>query len=355
MTRRTLSPAARGVLLAVSAALRSRVVVISDAADGTTTATVTEPDGTVLLRCAVRAVSPRRDSRQLGLPLVPGPQHEAPPPVAVVPARDDDGPAPIHGVCVGDRITLDDEPIEVTGVDHEGFAWRTVATVRGRSVDEGECLWSEVEDLGRGAWRVLPVDMETPAKAKRETAAKPKRAGKATGPDRSEPARIHGMVRGERILVDDVLCEVRGVDGDGVCYCPIDKTTAEGFVAASWSELTHVGDDRWETQGGREAPARGEDEVPAPAKRTPQPKPARLTAVPEADAVAKSHRGAILIAWQQTEGAAWERVWSAPSPKAAEIDSAWRAACEGHRARQYNRGGRCVRDSRDGAALPAEG
>ena len=333
----------RVIILALRKALRSGRTTITDA-----------PDGTVLLRCAVRAVSTRRDSRQLGLPLAP---------VAVVPLQPpgetppDDGPAPIHGVCVGDRLTLDDEPIEVLGVDHEGFAWRTVATdAPSRDVDEGECLWSEVEDLGRGAWRVLPVDMETPAKAKRETAAKPKRAGKATGPDRSEPARIHGMVRGERILVDDVLCEVRGVDGDGVCYCPIDKTTAEGFVAASWSELTHVGDDRWETtQGGREAPARGEDEVPAPAKRTPQPKPARLTAVPEADAVAKSHRGAILIAWQQTEGAAWERVWSAPSPKAAEIDSAWRAACEGHRARQYNRGGRCVRDSRDGAALPAEG
>ena len=298
MTRRALSPAARGVLLAVSAALRSRVVVISDAPDGTTTATVTEPDGTVLLRCAVRAVSTRRDSRQLGLPLAP---------VAVVPLQPpgetppDDGPAPIHGVCVGDRLTLDDEPIEVLGVDHEGFAWRTVATdAPSRDVDEGECLWSEVEDLGRGAWRVLRVD--------------------------TEPTRIHGLARGVRIHVDGVLCEVRGVDGDGVCYCPIDKTTAEGFVAASWSELRHVGDDRWATtQEVRKAPAR-------------------------AAAVAQSYHGAIVIAWQQTDGAAWERVWSEPNPTAAQIDAAWRAACEAHRARQYNRGARCVRDSRDGAA-----
>lgn len=93
MSRHALSPAARGVLLAVSAALRGRVASIDDQGDGTTHARVVEPDGTVLLDVRVRAVG-RRDTRQPALPLAPGPQHETPAPVAVLPEARQPAPQP---------------------------------------------------------------------------------------------------------------------------------------------------------------------------------------------------------------------------------------------------------------------
>ena len=251
MSRRALSPAARGVLLAVSAALRGRVAAIDDAGDGTTHARVVEPDGTVLLDVRVRAVSGRRDPRQTLLPLAPGPRHEPPAPVAVLPPPVVE-PVRIRGLAVGDIITLDDEPVEVMGVDADGFVWRTVRVdARSRRVDEGDCDWSEVEETAPGVFRVRPVEIETPAQ-QRAT----KRAAKA--------------------------------------------------------------------------------------------KPARLVAVPEADELAI--HGETVIVWQPDENDAWDRVWTENRHGGFRKADAWTKACEGHRAREYNRGGRCTRDSADEAA-----
>lgn len=259
-TRRAISPAARGVQLAVSAALRGRVVSITDAPDGTTHAVVREADGRVLLDCRVRSVTGRRDDRQPSLPLAPGLRHETPAPVALVREAapevadlddDDDGPAPVHGVCVGDRLTLDGEPIEVMGVDEEGFAWRTVATdSQGRSGDEGETLWSELADEGLGRWRSIP----TP-----------------TPPAPPAP--------------------------------------------------------------------------PSKPKRAPKARPAHLTPEPEADAL--TVRGQRCVITQLHEGGPWELIWSDEMPGQMTHDDAWKAVTEqASRARRYNRGSRCVADTR---------
>lgn len=252
MSRRALSPAARGVLLAVSAALRGRVAAIDDAGDGTTHARVVEPDGTVLLDVRVRAVG-RRDARQPALPLAPGPQHETPAPVAVLAdarqpeasAQDDDAPE-IHGVSAGDRITLDGYDLDVLAVDADGITWRD----RDRPAVDGATLWCEMERVSIATWRTRPVGVETPAK---------QRAAKA------------------------------------------------------------------------------------PKVRTA--KPARLVAVPEADALAV--HGEVSIVGQQEPGGPWELAASGVRVPPETWTTARGAY---HRLRQYARGGRCTRDSADEAA-----
>lgn len=239
MTRRALSPAARGVLLAVSAALRGRVATIADAGDGTTHARVVDPDGTVLLDVRVRAVG-RRDARQ-------------PAPVAVLAdarqpeasAQDDDAPE-IHGVSAGDRITLDGYDLDVLAVDADGITWRD----RDRFAVDGATLWCEMERVSIATWRTRPVGVETPAK---------QRAAKA------------------------------------------------------------------------------------PKVRTA--KPARLVAVPEADALAV--HGEVSIVGQQEPGGPWELAASGVRVPPETWTTARGAY---HRLRQYARGGRCTRDSADEAA-----
>lgn len=254
MSRRALSPAARGVLLAVSAALRGRVAAIDDAGDGTTHARVVEPDGTVLLDVRVRAVG-RRDARQPALPLAPGPQHETPAPVAVLAdarqpeasAQDDDAPE-IHGVSAGDRITLDGYDLDVLAVDADGITWRD----RDRPAVDGATLWCEMERVSIATWRTRPVGVETPAK---------QRAAKA------------------------------------------------------------------------------------PKVRTA--KPARLVAVPEADALAV--HGEVSIVGQQEPGGPWELAASGVRVPPETWTTARGAY---HRLRQYARGGRCTRDSADEGGAP---
>jgi len=137
------------------------------------------------------------------------------------------------------------------------------------------------------------------------------------------------------------------VNRDGFSVGPVERCL--------WREVEHLGETRWrilpvETETPAAKAKREKATKPKRAKAAPKARPARLEEVPEADAIAQSCPGTIVIVWQVAEGAAWERVWSEPSPKAAAIESAWQAACEAHRARQYNRGGRCTRDSQDGAA-----
>lgn len=135
MTRRALSPAARGVLLAVSAAMRGRVVSITDAPDGTTHAVVREADGTVLLDCRVRSVSGRRDDRQPSLPLSPGMRQETPAPVAMVREaapevarveaerpRRRQRPARLTAEPDADALARHGE-WSIVGIVHEGGAW----------------------------------------------------------------------------------------------------------------------------------------------------------------------------------------------------------------------------------------
>lgn len=214
MTRRALTPAARAVLATVRAACRAGRVDLADQADGSTLVIVLSDDGADLLRAVVRAVVRVGDPRQLalpGVPVVPRPAVVPPQPIELdaAPADlDDDGPAPIHGVCVGDRLTLDEEPIEVMGVDEQGFMWRTVATdARGRSDDEGECYWNEVTDLGGGAWIVREVDTETPTqRAARERAEA--RASKPKAPAKARPARLTPEPGADALAVRGVRCVI---------------------------------------------------------------------------------------------------------------------------------------------------
>jgi hypothetical protein len=84
--RRALTPAARGVSLAVLAALRGGRVDLADQADGSTLATSTAPDGTELLRATLRMPVRGHDPRQLTLPAVapvPVPAEVPPAPVAL--------------------------------------------------------------------------------------------------------------------------------------------------------------------------------------------------------------------------------------------------------------------------------
>ena len=91
--------------------------------------------------------------------------------------------------------------------------------------------------------------------------------------------------------------------------------------------------------------------IPVPqraTKRAAKAKPARLVAVPEADELAI--HGETVIVWQPDENDAWDRVWTENGHGGFRKADAWTKACEGHRAREYNRGGRCTRDSADEAA-----
>jgi hypothetical protein len=272
VTRRALSYTQRAVLLSVRAALRAGRVDLADQADGTTLATSTAPDGTVLLRATLRMPVRGVDTRTPGLPNVnpvPTPAAEPPAPVAVVrgaeapeaPALQAPPRVEHHGVAVGDTITLDDEAFAVTVSDEFGWQGVTVETTpSGRPVADVQCLWHEVECVGERAWRTRPVlsYLKTPAQ-EREAAkpAKPKRAAKA-----------------------------------------------------------------------------------------PKARPARLTPEPEADALTR--HGQRCVVAQLHEGGAWELVWCDEMPGQMTHDVAVSAVMEqAARARVYDRGGRCVRDSAD--------
>lgn len=209
MSRRALSPAARGVLLAVSAALRGRVATIDDQGDGTTHARVVEPDGTVLLDVRVRAVG-RRDTRQPALPPAPGAPHETPAPVAVLPDARQPAPKPddLYRVSIGQRVTIDDDEAVVIDVSSIAFTFRLQRKRYDPSdPDDVDCVeWHEVEEISPGVFRVLPVETETPAQ---QRAAKPSKARAA----KARPARLTPEPEADALAEHGKVCLV-GRDPD---------------------------------------------------------------------------------------------------------------------------------------------
>lgn len=113
--RRSLTPAARGVSLAVLAALRAGRVDLADQADGSTLATSTAPDGTELLRATLRMpVRGAADPRQLTL----GAVSLTPQPAEVPPARNVPVPEADDLAVYGER--------SIVAIIHEGGPWELV-------------------------------------------------------------------------------------------------------------------------------------------------------------------------------------------------------------------------------------
>lgn len=282
--RRTLSPAARGVVLAVRAALRAGRVDLADQADGSTLATSTAPDGTVLLHATLWMPVRGHDPRQLTLPAVapvPVPAEVPPAPVATPAAAPEpeappvvEAPAPTpprdehNGIAVGDVVELDDEEIRVTVSDEFGWQGETVATTpRGRPLATVHCDWDDCERVGDRAWRT-----------------KPTREKLRTAVDEGPPV------------------------------------------------------------------SKGAKKAAKPAAKTPKVRPARLEEVPEADALARYGERSVVA--RVHEGDAWGLVWSDKLPGQMTYAVAVASVMEqAARARVYDRGKRCVRDSADGRAM----
>ena len=72
-------------------------------------------------------------------------------------------------------------------------------------------------------------------------------------PDEPPPVVIRGLQRDQVIVVDGVRCEVRGVDEDGPCWCPVGVSSAEGFRAWLWEEVTEIAPGRWRVSPEAEA------------------------------------------------------------------------------------------------------
>ena len=127
-----LSPAARGVLLAVRAALRAGRVDLADQADGSTLATSTAPDGAVLLRAVLR------------LPL----RSRWP-----------------YPLTEGDRIEYDGLECTVREVDRDG------PILLASDWEELVPLWREIEEVSPGVWRDRPLSGSDEERAPKPEAA----------------------------------------------------------------------------------------------------------------------------------------------------------------------------------------
>jgi hypothetical protein len=379
--RRALTPAARGVSLAVLAALRGGRVDLADQADGSTLATSTAPDGTELLRAVLHMPVRGHDPRQLTLPAVapvPVPAEVPPAPVATpAAAPEPEAPAAVealapqrdehNGIAVGDVVSLDDELIRVTVSDEYGWQGVTVATTPlGRPLANVHCDWDDVERVGDRAWRTKPTreKLRSPivdgppvskgAKKAAKKAAKPKAAKAA--PEDTETTRINGLAVGDQITLDDELVEVMGLDDDGWTWRTVGddpRTRDEGECL--WSEVEHVEGNRWRARSVDidETPAQQREAAkaakPKRAAKAPKAVPARNVPVPEADDLAiYGERSVVAIIH---EGGPWELVWSDALPGQMTYDVAVSAVmAQAHAARVYHRGKRCVRDSRDRGA-----
>lgn len=370
--RRALTPAARGVSLAVLAALRGGRVDLADQADGSTLATSTAPDGTELLRAVLRMPVRGVDTRTPTLPnvsMIPAAAEVPPAPVAV-PAgevREPEAPAPQgaprvehHGIAVGDAVELDGEAFLVHVSDEygwQGFAVET--TPAGRPVAAVQCLWGEIERVGDRAWRTRPtksttrqtIDDGPPVSKGAAKPAKKVAKPKAPEPEDTETTRINGLAVGDQITLDDELVEVMGLDDDGWTWRTVGddpRTRDEGECL--WSEVEHLGESRWRVRPVEtETPAaKREAAKPKRAAKAPKARPARLT--PEPEAAALTRHGQRCVVAMLHEGGPWELVWCDEMPGQMTHDVAWRSVEEqAHRARRYDRGGHCAADTRDTA------
>lgn len=253
----------------------------------------------------------------------------------------DDRGIPCHIVRSGDAISTDRGPATVLGLidsgpdDVRGLALQVdgapvVAWLDG-AVVAAEGLRLRVSDrwtasqIG-GAWVAAPI-------AVREV-------------ERVDPVD-RGVSVGDRITLDDEVCRVTAVDGLSLEAVSEDGDEAGTRLAAPWTAIERTAPGEWRTRLPVSARPAAPARPPRPPRRTQATRPARLTAVPEADELAE--RGAVTIVWQPTAAAPWEIAWTSAQHGGLRRDDAWARAAEGARAREYNRGGRCTRDSRDEA------
>ena len=250
--RRSLTPAARGVSLAVLAALRAGRVDLADQADGSTLATSTAPDGTVLLHAVLHMPVRGVDTRTSVLPnvnMVPQPAEVPPAPVAM-PAGEEpepEAPAP-QGATVRCWIAQR-EWDEAHQRDAEAEGW-LVEPVAGTVLDwtdaapwETALVPAGMLDALRKASRRVGVTLyeggDTPP-APAKPAPEPEDA-------RPEPVRVNGLAPGDLIEMDGAKACVGGVDEEGFAWC---TTNAKGYLTgpverALWGEVEHVEGTRW--------------------------------------------------------------------------------------------------------------
>lgn len=256
MSRRSLTPAARGVSLAVLAALRAGRVDLADQADGSTLATSTAPDGTELLHAVLHMPVRGHDPRQLTLPAVapvPVPAEVPPAPVAV-PAgeeREPEAPAP-QGVTVRCWIAQHEwDAAQFRDAEAEGWLTEPVA---GTVLD-----WTDA-----APWETALVPAPEPEDA------------------RPEPVRVNGLAPGDLIEMDGAKACVGGVDEEGFAWC---TTNAKGYLTgpverALWGEVECVEGNRWRV--------RPVDTGETPAQQREAAKPKRAAKAAKAPKVAKA-------------------------------------------------------------------
>lgn len=175
-------------------------------------------------------------------------------------------------------------------------------------------------------------------------------------PHTPQSLRVNGLGPGDIIEMDGSRVVVGGVDAEGFAWCEPDaRGCLTGEVErALWSEVEHVEGNRWRVRPVRtdetETPSqKAKREKAAKSKRAPKApkaKPARNTPEPEADALTR--HGQQCVVAMLHEGGAWELVWCDSMPGEMAYETAWSAVVEqAHRARRYDRGGRCGADTRD--------
>lgn len=356
--RRTLSPAARGVVLAVRAALRAGRVDLADQADGSTLATSTAPDGIVLLHAVLRMPVPgAADPRQLTLPAVaPVPQPaEVPPAPVAVPAgeeREPEAPAP-QGSATTVRLWLWRGDLE--RADEDTRAWLL------EPIEESFIEWerqpggwiSATLPAGSRETRTLRSICQRAQISLHEGDDAPTRPAEEQ-PEAAQERERTPLAPGDLIEMDGARVRVAHVDHEGFTWAEVDR---QGFSVGEverclWREVEQTAPGVWRILPvNTETPAAKAKREAAAAKpkRTAKAKPARLTPVPEADALARHGERSVVA--QLHEGDAWGLVWSDKLPGQMAYEVAVQSVMEqAHAARIYDRGQHCVRDSRDGAA-----
>jgi hypothetical protein len=342
--RRALTPAARGVSLAVLAALRAGRVDLADQADGSTLATSTAPDGTELLRATLHMPVRGVDTRTPVLPnvsMVPVPA-EVPPAPGATPAGEvaaPEAPAP-QGATVRcwALVTEWDAAMErneeVADWLHEPhhdveLSWQRGSLWETALVPAGEVLAELRKVCQRAGITLYEGDAVPPSKR-----------------PQPDPVRIHGLVPGDIIEMDGSRVVVGGVDAEGFAWCEPD---AKGYLTGEverclWREVEHVEGNRW-----RARPVETETPAAKRAAKVTRTPPARNVPVPEADNLAVYGERSIVAIIH--EGGPWEPVWSDALPGHMTYEVAVSSVmAQAHAARVYHRGKRCVRDSRDRGA-----